>query len=91
MAKQKTAATQRGNAKGKKATKRKRFGKTGTSTRQAKTSQRAAAGTKQARQAAQARLLREIRALAGAAVEALNAGDLELVRANLTIIARRVD
>ena len=91
MAKQKAAATSHGTATRKKATKRKRFGKTGTNTRQAKTSQRAAAGTKQARQAARTRLLREIRTLAVAAVEALDAGDLDAVRANLTTIATRGD
>lgn len=91
MAKQNAAATRHGVAKGKQATKRKRFGKTGTDTRQAKTSQRAAASTKQARQAARTRLLREIRSLAAAAVEALDAGDLDTVRANLTTIATRRD
>jgi len=91
MAKEKAAAARRGIATGKKATKRKRFGKTGTSTRQAKTSQRAAAGTMQARQAARTRLLREIRSLAVAGVEALDVGDLDTVRANLTAIAMRED
>lgn len=91
MAKRKTAGASPGPAKRKKATKRKRFGKTGTDTRQAKTSRRAAAGTKQARQAARTRLLREIRALAVEAVESLDAGDLETVRANLTTIATRGD
>ena len=45
----------------------------------------------QARQAARTRLLREIRTLAVAAVEALEAGDLDAVRANLTTIATRGD
>lgn len=91
MAKRKAAATKQGVAHSKKATKRKRFGKTGTATRQAKTSQRAAAGTPQARQAARTRLLREIRNLAVAALKALDEGDLELVRKHLTTIAERGD
>jgi hypothetical protein len=90
MAKQ-NAAGRHGIANRKQLTKRKRVGKTGSETRQAKTSQRAAAGTKQARQAARTRLLREIRELAIAAVGALDAGDLLTVRANLTTIARRGD
>jgi glutamine synthetase adenylyltransferase len=91
MAKVNASANKRGPARGKKATKRKRFGKTGADTRQAKASQRAAAGTKQARQAARLRLLREIRSLAVAAVDALDLGDLDTVRAKLTTIAMRMD
>jgi hypothetical protein len=80
----KRAVTSR-NAQGKKkAAKRKRFGKTGKDTRQAKTSQRAAAETKQTRQAW---LLREIRSLTVVAIEELDAGDLEKLRATLTKIA----
>jgi hypothetical protein len=89
MPKRKSSATSHGASQGKKSTKRKRVGKTGTNTRQAMTSQRAAAGTKQSRQAERTRLLREIRTLAIAAVEALEAGDLDAVRANLTTIATR--
>ncbi len=74
------------NMQGKKkaATKRKRFGKTGRDTRQAKTSQRAAAETKQTRQTW---LLREIRSLTVVAIEELDAGDLEKLRVTLTKIA----
>ncbi len=71
--------------------KRKRFGKTGTATRQAKTSQRAAAGTLQARQPVRTRLLREIRSLAIVAIEALDAGDLAAARVHLSAIASRGD
>jgi hypothetical protein len=86
-----TAAKNRKTNDGKPATKRKRFGKTGADTRQAKTSQRAAKGTKQARQAARTRLLREARSLALAASEAIEAGDLEAAQAFLATIARRGD
>ena len=88
MAKQKSGTTKNGLAKGKKARKRKRFGKTGTDTRQAKTSQQAARGTKQARQIGRSSLLRDIRSLAVAAGAALDAGDLDTVRASLTAIAK---
>jgi hypothetical protein len=71
--------------------KRKRFGKTGTNTRQAKASQRSPAGAKPARQAAQKKLLREAQSIALAAIEALDAGDLDTVRIKLMTIASRVD
>ena len=90
MAKQKARAARHGTATRKKATKRKRVGKTGSNTRQAKTSERAAAGTRQARHAAQTRIFLEVRSLAVAAIEALDAGDLDTVQDNLLTIASRV-
>jgi hypothetical protein len=76
----------KGNAHGRKkaATKRKRFGKTGRDTRQAKASERAAADTKQIRQTRQ---LREIRSLAVAALERLDASDYDALRVTLTKMA----
>jgi hypothetical protein len=80
----KKATTRHAQGTKKSTTKRKRFGKTGTDTRQAKASQRAAADRKQTRQA---RRLREVRSLAMAGLEALNDGDHEALRAKLTKIA----
>jgi hypothetical protein len=71
--------------------KRKRVGHSGIGTQQARTSRRAAAGTKQAKEADKGRLLREIRALAMGAIDALDDQNYESAREKLVLIAKRGD
>jgi hypothetical protein len=85
------AARRRKAAANKDGAKRKRVGNTGLETRQARTSQRASGGTKQSREAARSKLLREIRSLAMGAITAMEEDDYESVRAKLTLIAQRSD
>lgn len=85
------AARKRKAAASKDDAKRKRVGNTGHATQQARTSKRASAGSKQAREATRSRMLREIRSLAMGAIAALEENDLEAVRANLMTIAQRGD
>lgn len=90
----KAALTRKRKAAAKKAAttlKRKRAGKKAAAKRAAKVGQRPMAGTKQARQAARTRLLREVHTLAVEAIESLDRGDLAAVRAKLTTIAKRGD
>lgn len=85
------AARKRKAAANKDGAKRKRKGNTGTETRQARSSQVASGGTKQAREATRSKLLREIRSLAMGAITALEEQDYEAVREKLTTIAQRGD
>jgi hypothetical protein len=85
------AARKRKAAASKDDAKRKRVGNTGLKTQQARTSQRANAGTKQAKEATKSRLLREIRALAMGAIAALDDQDYDSARENLVLIAKRGD
>jgi hypothetical protein len=85
------AARKRKAAANKDGAKRKRKGNTGTETRQARSSQVASGGTKQAREATRSKLLREIRSLAMGAMTALDEQDYDAVREKLMTIAQRGD
>ncbi len=85
------AARKRKAAASKDGAKRKRVGHTGMGTQQARTSQRAGTGTKEAKEAAKGRLLREMRALAMGAIDALDDQNYEGAREKLVLIAKRGD
>ena len=85
------AARKRKAAASKEDAKRKRVGNSGPATKQARISQQASGGSKQAREATRSRLLKEIRSLAMGAITALDENDYETVRSNLVTIAQRGD
>ena len=85
------AARKRKAAANKDGGKRRRVGNTGLGTQQARASQKASGGTKQAREATRSKLLKEIRSLAMGAIMALDEQNYQAVRATLTSIAQRGD
>ncbi len=85
------AARKRKAAANKEGGKRRRVGNTGLGTQQARASQKASGGTKQAREATRSKRLKELKALAIGALSALDDQDYEAVRTALTAIAQRSD
>lgn len=85
------AARKRKAAANKDADKRQRVGNKGTGTQQARASQKASGGSKQAREATRSKLLKEIRSIAMGALVSLEEQDFEAVRNSLTTIAQRGD
>lgn len=85
------AARKRKAAANQEDSKRRRVGNTGLGTQQARTSQKASGGTKQAREATRSKRLKELRSLAIGALSSLDDKDYGAVRAALTSIAQRSD